>query len=77
MGPSGCDVSDLPEPQPSQVFACSLVEGLGRTDRLRAKSPRCLRDASQCLGKGQPKKKARRGSHAPGLHARVPKSEVL
>lgn len=34
MGLSGCDGSDLPALQPSQEFASSLAERIGRRDGL-------------------------------------------
>lgn len=83
-GLSGCDGSDLPAPQPSQAFASSLVERLGRTDRLCANSPWCSHDAgwqrqlAPMPGQAPAKKKSREGrATLLACGAGVPKSEVL
>lgn len=78
-GPSGSDGSDLPAPQPSQAFASSLAERVGRTDRLCSNSPWCSHDAgwqrqlTPILGQAPAeKKKKRQGgeSHVPGLRCK-------
>lgn len=85
-GPSGSDGSDLPAPQPSQAFASSLAERVGRTDRLCSNSPWCSHDAgwqrqlTPILGQApaeKKKKKARRGEPRSRLAVQgVPKSKV-
>lgn len=80
MGLSRCDGSDLPALQPSQEFASSLVERLGRRDRLCANSPWCSCDAgwqrqlAPVLGQVPAKRKAGKGE--PRSQAVEPKSEV-
>lgn len=77
---SGCDGSDLPALQPSQEFASSLVERLGRRDRLCANSPWCSCDTgwqrllAPELGQVPAERKAGKGE--PHSQAVEPKSEV-
>lgn len=80
MGVSGRDGSDLPVLQPSQEFASSLVERLGRRDRLCANSPWCScdtgwqRQLAPVLGQVPAERKAGKGeAHS---QAAEPKSEV-